>query len=302
MMKLKKTLLGMILVLVLLLALPLSVNAIGFNAETIYDSVFVIYSGDALGSGFAIGENCVITNAHVIDDVRDVTVQNYNGEEFPATVMDMDEDKDIAVLVVEEALTYLPVADIAKTNIGSDVYAIGAPQSLSYTLTKGVLSAKEREVSDYTYLQTDAAINNGNSGGPLLNDQGEVLGVNTLKLLDSEGIGLAIPITRVCEYMESLGIELEEGGNVKGRLDMPEAPPVTDDPYGDSYEYPGIPGLPFDIIISEDIILLVVVSIFGLGIAGTVLFLILYLKERKKNKKLKAELQKRPYYPNYPNI
>lgn len=297
-MKLKKSLLSILLAAVLLLAAPLSAGAIGFNAETVYDAVFVIYSGDALGSGFAIGENCVITNAHVIDNVWDVTVQNYEGDEFSATVLDMDEDKDIAVLVVEETLPYLPVADIDKTHIGSDVYAIGAPQSMSYTLTKGVLSAKEREVGDYTYLQTDAAINQGNSGGPLLNDQGQVLGVNSMKLLDSEGIGLAIPVTRVCEYLESLDIELDAGGNVKGALDMPEAPPVTDDPYGDSYQYPG---LPFELFIDEDMVALVIVSIFGAGIAGTILFLILYLKERKKNKKLKAELRNRPYYPNFPN-
>ena len=299
-MKLRKSVFCMILALAVLFALPMAASAIGFNAETVYESVFVIYSGNALGSGFSIGKNCIITNAHVIEDISDVTVQTFDGDEFIARVLDMDEDKDIAVLVVEKELSYLPVADIDETSIGSDVYAIGAPQSLSYTLTKGVLSAKERAVGDYTYLQTDAAINQGNSGGPLLNDKGEVLGVNSMKLMDSEGIGLAIPITRVCEYLQSLDVPLDDHGNVSTVLDMPEAPAATDDPFQDS-EIPGLPILPDDFLsVDTDVIIIVVISIFASGIVGTVLFMSLYIKERKKNKTLLAAMRNAATQPLTP--
>ena len=93
---------------------------------------------------------------------------------------------------------------------GDDIYAIGAPKGMAYTLTKGGVSAKERMIGNKSYIQIDAAINEGNSGGPLLNDAGQVLGMNTLKMSDSEGIGLAIPVNRICEYLKSLGIELKD--------------------------------------------------------------------------------------------
>lgn len=206
-----------------LFASAIPANAIGFEAEEIYESVFVIYSGNALGSGFAVGENCVVTNAHVIDDTRDITVVTYGGVEYPATVLGMDEYMDIAVLGVKDAsFPYLSIADLSTMKTGDDIYAIGAPKGMTYTLTKGGISAKERAIGNQTYIQIDAPINKGNSGGPLLNDNAQVLGMNTLKLTDTEGIGLAIPITRVCEYISSLEIELDTNGNVAARVEVPE--------------------------------------------------------------------------------
>ncbi len=222
-MKSVRELLSLIMVGAILFASAFSTSAIGFEAETVYESVFVIYSGDSLGSGFAIGENCVVTNAHVIDDKNQITVKTYGDDEYDAYVIGMDTEADIAVLVVEEIkFTFLPVADLSTMKTGDDIYAIGAPKGMAYTLTKGGISAKERKISGSSYIQIDAPINEGNSGGPLLNDAGQVLGVNTLKMSDSEGIGLAIPITRVCEYIKSLGVELDANGNVVGRVDAPE--------------------------------------------------------------------------------
>ena len=206
-----------------LFASVISVNAIGFEAEVVYESVFVIYSGNALGSGFAVGENCIVTNAHVINDAKDITVVTYGGAEYPATVLGMDEYMDIAVLGVRDvSFPYLAIADLSAMKTGDDIYAIGAPKGMAYTLTKGGISAKERAIGNQTYIQIDAAINKGNSGGPLLNDDAQVLGMNTLKMTDTEGIGLAIPITRVCEYISSLGIELDTNGNVAERVEVPE--------------------------------------------------------------------------------
>lgn len=231
-----------------LFASAIPVSAIGFEAEAIYESVFVIYSGNALGSGFAVGENCIVTNAHVIDDTKDITVVTYGGAEYPATVLGMDEYMDIAVLGVKDAsFPYLAVADLATMKTGDDIYAIGAPKGMAYTLTKGGISAKERAIGNQTYIQIDAAINKGNSGGPLLNDNAQVLGMNTLKMTDTEGIGLAIPITRVCEYVSSLGIKLDTNGNVAERVEVPEetepapVPTEPDDKDGRDTEKGGKP-------------------------------------------------------------
>ena len=167
-----------------------------------------------------MGENCIITNAHVVNNPDDITIVTYEGDEYPAGVVLMDTELDIAVLQVSGvSFQSLPAADMAQCNIGDDIYTIGAPNSMAYTLTKGVISAKERTIGTHTYIQIDAAVNSGNSGGPLLTDSGEVLGVNTLKMSDSEGIGLSIPITAVCQYLSDNGIALDDRGNVAGAVD-----------------------------------------------------------------------------------
>ena len=192
-----------------MLASSFSVSALGFEAEEVYDSVFVIHSGNSLGSGFAAGPNSVITNAHVIDDADDVKVESYSGEILDAFVVAMDEGLDIAVLGVYNA-SFKPLenADSDGISIGDDVYAIGAPNSLAYTLTKGVVSSKDRKVGGQSFVQTDAAINSGNSGGPLLDENGAVVGINSYKFSDAEGIGLAIPVNVVTAYIDSQNIDL----------------------------------------------------------------------------------------------
>lgn len=226
-MKMLKRITITLFVLAMMLASSLSAYAIGFDTEEVYNSVFVVYSGNSMGSGFAIGENCIITNAHVINNQYDVRIETYGGEIKRAFIVSMDERIDIAVIGVSDAsFTPLHVADLSTVNVGDDVYAIGAPNSLAFTLTKGVVSSKERLVSRQKYIQTDAAINSGNSGGPLLNDAGEVIGVNSYKMSDSEGIGLAIPIDVVVSYLETGEIELNESGNV--------ANPVVEEPATDS--------------------------------------------------------------------
>lgn len=217
------------IVVVVLFAPTMPVYAIGFDAESAYESVMVVHAANSLGSGFAIGENCIITNAHVIDNSDSISVSTHSGDIYEAAVFACDEELDLAVLVVLNAVfSPLPVADIDGYRIGDDIYTIGAPKSVTYTLTKGVVSAKQRIVRAEEYIQIDAAINAGNSGGPLLNDSGEVLGVNTLKMSDSEGIGLAIPMSVVCTFLTNNDIELDSSNHVVGVLQQPETEFPTD--------------------------------------------------------------------------
>lgn len=213
----KKIIVNVSILFIALLTFALRASAINFDAESIYKSVVVVYSGNALGSGFAIGNSCIITNAHVINDKNDVTVSVYKDKAYSTEILKIDKNLDLAVLKIQsKKLPYLKIANYNDVQIGSDVYAIGAPESLSYTLTKGVLSAKDRLIGEMKYIQIDAPINSGNSGGPLLNDKGEVIGVNTLKLFDSEGIGLAIPMTTVIEFLNDNNIVINQQGDIKG--------------------------------------------------------------------------------------
>ena len=222
-MKRGKLLMGVLCCIMSLFAFSINVFAIDFDAEKAYESIFVIYSGNSAGSGFAIGENTVVTNAHVIANENDITIYGYDGKTYRASVYLMDVSFDIAVLSVDGgAFSPLEIGDSDSIKVGDDIYAIGAPKSLDYTLTKGVVSNKSRRFGSYTYIQIEAANNSGNSGGPLLNSKGQVIGVNSMKMSDAEGIGLSIPISSVVSFIDKKGITLTENGNVEGSLPFVE--------------------------------------------------------------------------------
>lgn len=224
----KLTAIAAAVLLLVCVCLPASAS-IGFDAETVFDSVFVISAGSKLGSGFAIGTDCVITNVHVVEDAYSITVRAYDGSRYSAEIFCQDAALDIAVLRVSGAnFTPLPCADIESAKIGDDIYTIGAPKSLSYTLTKGVISTKSREVQGNDYIQIDAPINEGNSGGPLLNEQGEVLGINTLKSSEGEGLGFSIPIAQALHLLEKAGVSLNSDGTVVGTLSGEPSPIQTE--------------------------------------------------------------------------
>jgi serine protease Do len=157
-----------------------------------------------LGSGIIIdSQGHILTNYHVAGGATQIRVFLSNGNSYPAKLVGGDPKTDLAVIRVEakEALPYLHFGDSDKLEVGEWVVAIGAPQALENTVTQGIISAKHRtgigEPSSYQdFLQTDAPINPGNSGGPLLNLQGEVVGVNAAIATESggfEGIGFTIP-------------------------------------------------------------------------------------------------------------
>lgn len=154
------------------------------------------------GSGFITSpDGFIVTNNHVIKDASEITVVLNDGREFQATVKGSDPSTDLAVLKIDaKDLPYLNFGDSDSLKIGEWVVAIGNPFGLEGTLTLGIVSGKGRQnlgiASREDFIQTDAAINPGNSGGPLLNLQGEVVGVNTAIITRSTGymgIGLAIP-------------------------------------------------------------------------------------------------------------
>lgn len=172
---------------------------------------------EGLGSGVIInGEGYVITNYHVIEGSTDVSVILSNENEVSATVVNYDQQKDLAMLKLEDGTEIPGVAELGDSDAlypGQDVIAIGTPLSkeFAYTCTKGIISAVGRSVETSTgitmnLIQTDTAINPGNSGGPLINTKGQVIGINSMKLVTTEveGIGFSIPINEVSDRLENL--------------------------------------------------------------------------------------------------
>lgn len=177
------------------------------------------YEKTSLGSGFIIEGGHIVTNHHVIDDAKEIKVVFSDGAEVKAELVGSDETYDIAVLKVksDKALTPVKLGDSSKIRIGEEVIAIGTPSGIEFagTLTYGVVSGLNRkiEITDdfgkvtrtMYLIQTDATLNPGNSGGPLFNMKGEVIGVNNMKLISSyEGIGFSIPINGAMEIINAL--------------------------------------------------------------------------------------------------
>ena len=173
----------------------------------------------ASGSGFIISDDgYILTNFHVIEDSSHIFVSMYNGDSFDAALIGYDESNDIAVLKIDtEGLAPVILGDSNNLNVGDSVVAIGNPLGeLTFTLTSGTISAKDREVTfsnntTMNLLQTDCAINSGNSGGALFNLYGEVIGVTNAKYGNAsnssasiDNIGFAIPINSIMNIVTSI--------------------------------------------------------------------------------------------------
>jgi serine protease Do len=180
--------------------------------------------GGSLGSGFIVdASGLVVTNNHVVGDARTVTVQLSDGREFKGTVLGKDPKTDIAVVRIEGGSGFKAVAwgDSDRARVGDAVFAVGSPFGLGNTVTSGIVSARGREIGAGPYddfLQVDAAINSGNSGGPLFDAWGRVIGVNTAIYSPSGGnvgIGFAIPAT----LARKVAAEIAAKGHVeRGRI------------------------------------------------------------------------------------
>lgn len=174
----------------------------------------------AAGSGFILSaDGYILTNYHVVEDSNSITVSLYDGTEYDATLVGCDESNDIAVLKIDaEGLTPVVLGDSDNLNVGDQVVAIGNPLGeLTFSLTTGVVSALNREVTlssnvTMNLIQTDCAINSGNSGGALFNLYGEVIGITNAKYSSSsssseasiDNIGFAIPLNHVKNIVKSI--------------------------------------------------------------------------------------------------
>lgn len=182
------------------------------------------FSRPAIGSGIIMSEDgYIVTNAHVVENGVGINVTLANGENYEARLVGMDKRTDLAVVKIDASgLSYATFGNSDQINVGDDVLAIGSPAGLDGSMSKGIISAKEREIqlSDGAYsiecVQTDAAISPGISGGALVNMYGQVIGITSAKLVneDIEGIGFAIPINNAKPIVD----DLIKNGRVTGRV------------------------------------------------------------------------------------
>jgi serine protease Do len=205
-------------------------KGINSSVEKVYNAVVLVevYKGRTVagsGTGFVYKKDkdygYIMTNEHVVNGAGELVVTLANGKETKATLLGGDVFADIAVLriPIKEVVDVVTLGDSDKSKLGDTLFTIGSPMGSEYmgTVTRGILSGKNRMVSvsvsggdtdDWIMevLQTDAAINPGNSGGPLLNINGEVIGINSMKFVkqEIEGMGFAIPIEYAMMYIDKL--------------------------------------------------------------------------------------------------
>jgi serine protease Do len=164
----------------------------------------------SLGSGFIVDrEGYIVTNNHVVENADEIKVKLSNEKEFEAKIVGRDPKTDLALIKIKGSsdLHPLRLGDSDALKVGSWVVAIGSPFGLEQTVTAGIVSAKGRTIGASPYdnfIQTDASINPGNSGGPLINTNGEVVGINTAIVASGQGIGFAIPVNMAKDVMPQL--------------------------------------------------------------------------------------------------
>jgi len=183
-----------------------------------YDMFHRSYYSQVQGSGFVYdyeGEPVIITNYHVIEDVINITVTFINGNGYPATILGSDPYADLAILFAsapESEYSPLEMVTSSTLNVGDPLIAIGNPYGLAGSMTTGIVSALGRTITEdlsggypiADVIQTSTPINSGNSGGPLINYQGQVVGITTAIVSDSQGLGFAIPSSTVLKEIGSL--------------------------------------------------------------------------------------------------
>ncbi len=186
--------------------------------ERVGDSLFKVTAGERVGAGFIVStDGHGLTSAHVVGEVTEITVTLANGEERSVTVVSSDEVRDLALL--DLGVQNLPVVQFASAaglKQGMKVAALGAPLGLEGSVTEGIVSAVGRQINEKEYLQIDAALNEGNSGGPVIDEKGRVVGVATAMVKEAENVGFAISSDEAIEFLQSAGIAvnlpLGEGG------------------------------------------------------------------------------------------
>lgn len=183
----------------------------GDMVKNVVNACLTVKTNFGHGSGFLVSEDgYILTNNHVVSGADKIDVVFDNGFSFEAKLIKANEDRDVALLKISgSGFKALPLGTSDDASVGTEVVAIGTPQDikLGQTVTKGIVSGK-REMEEKNFIQTDVAINSGNSGGPLINSSGEVIGIIVAKVFGKsvEGLGFAIPIN---EAIKKLNLKLE---------------------------------------------------------------------------------------------
>lgn len=186
-------------------------------------AIVIIHSGaaqQALGTGFLVNpDGIVVTNKHVVGKEQTVTVDLLDKHQFKGEVIYTDPKFDLALVRLPvHNLPVLTIGDLSQVKKGEAVLAIGNALGQPHSVTRGIISSLDAEVQGTHYLQTDAALNPGNSGGPLLDDQGHVIGVCTAIVKNAQSVGLAIPVSAVIAMLEDQHVSVVTDLKTKAAL------------------------------------------------------------------------------------
>lgn len=197
--------------LALLVALTAAQAQFAEAIKQVRDAVVTVSAGDREGAGFVINPSgYVLTNNHVVAGAKSVEVKLRNEDVLKATVVQSSKDRDLCVLKVTRE--HLPAAQfLSSANLkqGDDVAAVGAPLGLESTVTKGIVSSTSRDINGKHFLQIDAALNPGNSGGPVINADGCVVGVATKVAKEAQNVGFAVPSDDVMAFLDQAKVSYQ---------------------------------------------------------------------------------------------
>ncbi len=177
-------------------------NDFSLVIEGAVKKVVTVATDVSAGTGFIVGnEGYILTNQHVVDDSTIIQVQTYNGEVYNAELIGTDATVDIAVLKISEKIDGFELANSDEVVVGQKIIAIGNPLGLDFTVTEGIVSALDRDGPNVegAYVQTDVTLNPGNSGGPLVDSSGKVIGMANFKVGGAEALGFALESNLVRE-------------------------------------------------------------------------------------------------------
>ena len=188
-----------------LLKIDIQSNDFTSIINSVIKAVTSVKTESSVGSGFIVDQSgYIVTNYHVINGKNSINVMTVDGNLHPARIVGFDSNVDIAVLKIDGSYDNMGFADSRNAQVGEKVIAMGSPAGLDFTITEGIISATNRILGSVRYIQTDVPINPGSSGGPLVNKEGLVVGVNTMKISNFEGIGFAVSSNNVKPVVENI--------------------------------------------------------------------------------------------------
>lgn len=199
-------------------------------AGKIRDAVITVAVENRSGSGLIVNpDGNALTNKHVVGDATSVSVKLRNGDQVTAQVVKSATDRDLCLLKLErQHLPAVQFASSAKLKQGQAVAALGSPLGLSGSLTKGTVSATDRDIDGQKFIQLDAALNQGNSGGPVINEDGLVVGVATKAAKEAQNMGFAIPSDDAMAFLTSANVPFQAAlGEAPKATEKTEAAPAT---------------------------------------------------------------------------
>lgn len=250
-------------------------------ASKVRDAVITVAVENRTGSGFMVNsEGNALTNKHVVGDAKSVTVTLRNGDKLAAAVVKCAADRDLCLLKLErQHLPAVQFGSSTKLKQGQGVAALGAPLGLSGSLTKGSVSATDREIEGQKFIQLDAALNQGNSGGPVINEDGLVVGVATKAAKEAQNMGFAIPSADAMAFLSDNGVAFQAalGEAPKGaeKAEAPAEAPATPGEEAAPPEAAPVPAAPpspltrpWTLLVAAAVIAFVVALITALLVTG----------------------------------